>query len=100
MSDRDRTDPALTAKIADSSTFARRVRLAEHSCRFAHTDETTMSIFPEVDELLRTVAELQRLGKACMKATQGIKGPCECSCHTDASIVHIGPLCCEKALAD
>jgi hypothetical protein len=59
-----------------------------------------MSAFPEVDELLRVVGELQRLGKRSMKAKQGIKEPCECSCHTDASIVHIGPLCCEKALAD
>jgi hypothetical protein len=59
-----------------------------------------MSAFPEVDELLKTVAELVRLGKSRMKEKQGIKGPCECSCHTDASIVHIGPLCCEKALGD
>ena len=64
------------------------------------TDETTMSIFSEADELLRVVAELERLGKRSMKAAQGIKGPCECSCHTDASIVHIGPLCCEKAVTD
>jgi hypothetical protein len=59
-----------------------------------------MSAFPQVDELLKTVAELERLGKAQMKAKQGIKEPCACSCHTDASIVHIGPLCCEKLLAD
>jgi hypothetical protein len=59
-----------------------------------------MSAFPEFDELLKTVAELERLGKSRMKAVQGIKEPCECSCHTDASIVHIGRLCCEKALAD
>jgi hypothetical protein len=59
-----------------------------------------MSAFAEVDELLKTVAELERLGKSRMKAIQGIKEPCECSCHSDASIVHIGPLCCEKTLAD
>jgi len=50
--------------------------------------------------LLKTVAELERLGKSHMKARQGIKESCKCSCHTDASIVHIGRLCCEKALAD
>jgi hypothetical protein len=59
-----------------------------------------MSAFPVVDELLKTVAELERLGKSQMKARQGIKESCACSCHTDTSIVHIGPLCCEKGLAD
>jgi hypothetical protein len=59
-----------------------------------------MSAFPVMDELLKTVAELERLGKSHMKARQGIKESCKCSCHTDASIVHIGRLCCEKALAD
>jgi hypothetical protein len=59
-----------------------------------------MPDFPAIDELLKTVAELERLGKSQMKARQRIKAPCECSCHTDASIIHLGPLCCEKALAD
>jgi hypothetical protein len=59
-----------------------------------------MSDFPQVNELLKSVAELERLGKRQMKAMQGFQQPCECSCHTDASIVHIGPLCCEKILAD
>jgi hypothetical protein len=59
-----------------------------------------MSAFAQVDELLRTVAELERVGKKRMKEMQRIKGPCECSCHTDASIVHIGPLCCEKLLTE
>lgn len=59
-----------------------------------------MTAFPAFDELLKTVAELERLGKSKMRAMQGIKAPCQCSCHTDASIVHIGPLCCEKTLAD
>jgi hypothetical protein len=68
--------------------------------QFCAPDETTMSDFPEFDQLLKTVAELERLGKKRMKTMQGIKEPCECSCHTDASIVHIGPLCCERTLAD
>jgi hypothetical protein len=59
-----------------------------------------MSAFPELYDLLKTVAELERLGKAHMKAAQRIKEPCGCSCHTDSSIVHIGRICCEKALAD
>jgi hypothetical protein len=59
-----------------------------------------MTAFAGFDELLNTVAELERLGKNSMKAMQGIKAPCRCSCHTDASILHIGPLCCEKALGD
>jgi hypothetical protein len=63
-------------------------------------DEITMSASPGFDQLLNTVAELERLGKSRMKAMQGIEEPCGCSCHTDASIVHIGPLCCERTLAD
>jgi hypothetical protein len=59
-----------------------------------------MSAFPQFDELLKTVAEIERLGKRSMKASQGAKEPCGCSCHTDAGIVHIGPLCCEKVLED
>jgi hypothetical protein len=59
-----------------------------------------MSAFAGVDELLRIMAETENLGKERMKAAQGIKGTCKCSCHTDTSIVHIGPLCCEKAVAD
>ena len=74
--------------------------LAQSRPRFAHPDEAAMATFPVVDELLLSVAELERLGKERMKARQGIKGPCECSCHTDASIIHIGPLCCERAVAD
>ena len=74
--------------------------LGQSRSRFAHPDETAMTTFPVVDELLRSVAELERLGKERIKATQGIEGPCECSCHSDASIIHIGPLCCERAVAD
>jgi hypothetical protein len=63
-------------------------------------DETAMASLPVVDELLRSVAELERLGKERIKERQGIKGRCECSCHTDVSIIHIGPLCCERAVPD
>ena len=59
-----------------------------------------MSAFPAFDELLKTVAEIEQRGKSSMKAAQSVKAPCQCSCHTDASIIHIGPLCCEKTLAD
>ena len=59
-----------------------------------------MASIPILDELLHSVAELERLGKERIKERQGIKGSCECSCHTDAGIIHIGPLCCERAIAD
>jgi hypothetical protein len=59
-----------------------------------------MASLPVTDELLQGVAELERLGKERIKERQGIKLPCECSCHTDASIIHVGPLCCERAVAD
>jgi len=74
--------------------------LAHTGTRFCTPNETPMAPLPEIDELLKTVASLESLGKNHMKAMQGIKGPCQCSCHTDASIVHIGPLCCEKTLAE
>ena len=59
-----------------------------------------MSTFAAFDELLKTVTELEQRGKGMMKTVQCVKAPCECSCHVDASIIHIGPPCCEKTLAE
>ena len=48
-------------------------------------------------ELLDLVAKLEALTKKRIAAVQ--RGDrCICSCHDDPTVIHIGPLCCERAL--
>ena len=47
-------------------------------------------------ELLHLVAKLEALAKKRIAAVQ--RGDrCICSCHDDPTVIHIGPLCCERA---
>ena len=50
-----------------------------------------------MNELLDLVAKLEALTKKRIAAVQ--RGDrCICSCHDDPTVIHIGPLCCERAL--
>jgi hypothetical protein len=45
---------------------------------------------------MNAVAKLEAIAKRRIAAAQ--RGErCICSCHNDSSIVHIGPLCCDRA---
>jgi hypothetical protein len=55
--------------------------------------------FPAIDSLMRDVAKLEALAKRKIAAAQ--RGErCICSCHDNPTIIHIGPLCCERATGD
>jgi len=53
--------------------------------------------FPGIDELLQSVAKLNTMAKKRMNERQG--GKCLCQCHDDPSLLHIGKICCETAMA-
>jgi hypothetical protein len=51
---------------------------------------------PGVDELLRTVHQLEEIGKRRIAATRADE-PCACPCHFDTTLIHVGGFCCERA---
>jgi hypothetical protein len=58
-----------------------------------------MSSLPATDALLNAVAKLEALAKKRIAAAR--RGErCICSCHDDPSIIHVGRICCERAVGD
>jgi hypothetical protein len=48
------------------------------------------------EALMHAVAKLEAIAKKRIAAAQR-SDRCICSCHEDLSILHVGPLCCDRA---
>lgn len=48
------------------------------------------------DALRAAVAKLEAIAKKRLRDKRG--EPCNCHCHENPSLIHVGPVCCERAV--